>query len=79
MGFRVARKHALKLRWVAFIAGIAVPFVLTGTALLSVGGFSAIASILAALSAIAGVLVERWLFFAEAKHVAMLYYGASNG
>jgi DMSO reductase anchor subunit len=21
------------------------------------------------------VLVERWLFFAEAEHVAMLYYG----
>jgi DMSO reductase anchor subunit len=25
-------------------------------------------------SAGAGVLVERWLFFAEAEHVAMLYY-----
>jgi len=24
----------------------------------------------------AGLLVERWLFFAEAEHVAMLYYGA---
>ena len=25
-----------------------------------------------------GVLVERWLFFAEAKHVVTLYYGATT-
>jgi DMSO reductase anchor subunit len=31
--------------------------------------------LLAALSASAGVLVERWLFFAEAKHTVTLYYG----
>ena len=24
----------------------------------------------------AGLMIERWLFFAEAEHVAMLYYGA---
>jgi DMSO reductase anchor subunit len=29
----------------------------------------------AAVSAFAGVLTERWLFFAEAKHVVTLYYG----
>ena len=23
-----------------------------------------------------GLLIERWLFFAEAEHVSMLYYGA---
>ena len=27
-----------------------------------------------ALCVIAGTFVERWLFFAEAKHVVMLYY-----
>ena len=32
-------------------------------------------AVLAALAAAAGVLVERWLFFAEAEHVSMLYYG----
>jgi hypothetical protein len=26
-----------------------------------------------------GVWVERWLFFAEARHVSMLYYGATLG
>jgi len=30
---------------------------------------------LAALSHGAGVLVSRWLFFAEAEHVVGLYYG----
>lgn len=24
----------------------------------------------------AGIVTERWLFFAEAEHVSMLYYGA---
>jgi DMSO reductase anchor subunit len=24
----------------------------------------------------AGLFIERWLFFAEAEHVVMLYYGA---
>ena len=31
--------------------------------------------LLAALSAYAGVFVERWLFFAEARHVVNLYHG----
>ena len=26
----------------------------------------------------AGALIERWLFFAEAKHVVTLYYGARS-
>lgn len=34
--------------------------------------------ILAACSAYAGVFVERWLFFAEAKHVVNLYHGAQS-
>jgi DMSO reductase anchor subunit len=33
---------------------------------------------LAALSAMAGVLVERWLFFAQARHAVTLYYGSSE-
>ncbi len=28
--------------------------------------------------AMAGVLIERWLFFAEAKHTVMLYFGAAT-
>jgi DMSO reductase anchor subunit len=33
---------------------------------------------LALASATLGVLIERWLFFAEAEHVAMLYYGSET-
>jgi sulfite dehydrogenase (quinone) subunit SoeC len=29
-------------------------------------------------SALLGALVERWLFFAEARHVVMAYYGAPH-
>ena len=31
-----------------------------------------------AASVTIGVLVERWLFFAEAKHTVSLYYGADE-
>ena len=35
-------------------------------------------ALLAAAAAMVGVLVERWLFFAEAKHTVTLYYGAES-
>jgi DMSO reductase anchor subunit len=38
-------------------------------------GLAAPALLLAALAAAVGLLIERWLFFAEAEHVSMLYYG----
>jgi DMSO reductase anchor subunit len=31
-------------------------------------------AVVSAVSASFGVLVERWLFFAEAEHVVMVYY-----
>jgi DMSO reductase anchor subunit len=75
MGFRIARKHRLRLRLVARIAGFAVPLVTTLVALLAT---SALAAALAVLSAALGLVVERWLFFAEARHTVMLYYGAET-
>ena len=75
MGFRIARKHRAKLRRIAVVLAFAVPAALVLVSLL--GGVLAIAaSVLAALSATLGVLVERWLFFAEARHTVTLYYGA---
>lgn len=78
MGFRIARKHAAKLRRLAVLLAFALPLALL--VLLSIlGGWSgSVAAVLAALSATAGVLVERWLFFAEARHAVMLYYGAES-
>ena len=34
-----------------------------------------VAAVVGAVVQIAGMLVERWLFFAEAKHTVTLYYG----
>jgi DMSO reductase anchor subunit len=76
MGFRIARKHRLRLRRVARLAGFAFPIFSSLLALLLGGLSGGIAAGLAVLSAAVGLLVERWLFFAEAKHTVMLYYGA---
>lgn len=76
MGYRVARKHALKLRNLALLLGFGLPAALllvTGAA----GWAAAIAGgVLAVISMAVGIVTERWLFFAEAEHVSMLYYGA---
>ena len=78
MGFRIARKHAAKLRRFALATAFAAPFGLTLLALALGGWTGAAASLLAAALAQLGVMVERWLFFAEAKHTVMLYYGQSR-
>lgn len=74
MGYRVARKHAEKLRLIVLAAAFAAPIV---ASLLSLAGGSAgiAAALFAVLSMALGLIVERWLFFAEAQHVVMLYYG----
>lgn len=76
MGYRIARKHRLRLRAIARIAGFILPGLLTLAALILSGGTAAVAAALAVASAALGLLAERWLFFAEAKHTVMLYYGA---
>jgi DMSO reductase anchor subunit len=43
--------------------------------LLALPSFHHLAALVAVLSHVAGVLVARWLFFAEAEHVVGLYYG----
>ena len=76
MGYRVARKHARSCAtW-----RCCWPFGAAGrlAAADAAAGFGpAVAgALLAVLSMAAGLVIERWLFFAEAEHVAMLYYGA---
>jgi sulfite dehydrogenase (quinone) subunit SoeC len=73
MGYRVARKHAARLRAIAAGLGFALPLALA----LAAFAIPALA-VAAALSASLGILVERWLFFAEAKHTVTLYYGAAT-
>lgn len=77
MGFRIARKHALKLRLIAQALAFSLPLLLLAAAfgLSAMPWLSAGLSLVAAVSQVAGMLVERWLFFAEAKHTVTLYYG----
>jgi DMSO reductase anchor subunit len=75
MGFQVGREHRLRLRLVARVSAFVVPLLAT---LVALAAGSILAAALAVLSAALGLVVERWLFFAEAKHTVMLYYGASG-
>jgi DMSO reductase anchor subunit len=78
MGYQVARKHALKLRLIALGLGFTAPAILVFLATL-VTGWAAVALLaLAAIGNAIGTLTERWLFFAEARHTVMLYYGSET-
>lgn len=73
MGFVVARKHARKLRTIALMLFAGLPL-LVGLLVAAAPSQSGSLLWLASLSALGGAMVERWLFFAEAKHVVMTYY-----
>lgn len=73
MGYVLARKHAAKLRRIALTLFAALPLGLALVALASPAAGGALMGA-AALSALLGALVERWLFFAQARHVVTLYY-----
>lgn len=78
MGYHVARKHGDKLRRVAYVAGLGVPVLALIVGLESGGGPAIAAAVIAAVSGHLGIVVERWLFFAEATHTVTLYYGAES-
>ena len=69
-GFALARRHATMLRAAALVLafGIPLPWLLTDMAHWQ-------AALAPAASCIIGLLVERWLFFAEARHTVRLYHG----
>lgn len=67
--YQVGRRHAQRLRVIAILLMVVVPIALL---LLSLG--HAVAAV-AVVSHAVGVLVARWLFFAQAEHVVGLYYG----
>jgi DMSO reductase anchor subunit len=74
MGYVLARKHARRLRLVAVLLFALLPSLCALPVLAvphaSPGPWMALAFV----SALLGALVERWLFFAEAKHLVTLYY-----
>jgi DMSO reductase anchor subunit len=73
MGYKVARKHAQKLRRATLLFAFGLPIVLV--LISQVPGLAITGALLATLSLAVGLIIERWLFFAEAEHVSMLYYG----
>ena len=73
MGFVLARKHSRRLREIALFLFGAMPVVVAVCALLW-PALTVASACVAILAVIAGAFVERWLFFAEARHVVMLYY-----
>lgn len=75
MGYRIARKHATKLRLFVHFFAFGAPLVAVAISLVAGGGIGIAAAIIAVVAQAPGILVERWLFFAEAKHVVTLYYG----
>ncbi len=67
--FVVGRKHSLKLRVISMVLFAVIPIFLLMLP------FSHWLMIPVVVSHVAGALVSRWLFFAEAEHVVGLYYG----
>ncbi|TXK64834.1 dimethyl sulfoxide reductase anchor subunit family protein [Alkalisalibacterium limincola] len=73
MVFVFARKHAGVMRLAALVLGVALPA--GGFALAwALPGLAFPALALAVLCFQGGALLERWLFFAEARHVVSRYY-----
>lgn len=73
MGFVLARKHAARLRMIALALFGAAPLLLAALAF-AWPASAPVGLSIAALAALLGTLVERWLFFAQARHVVALYY-----
>lgn len=74
MGYVLARKHGHSLRVLCLAAITICSLLFLASAMeasLAVG-----AAIAALLPGTLAVFVERWLFFAQARHVVTLYYGA---
>ena len=65
----VGRRHAQKLRVIAFGLGYVLPV------LLLLLPFNHLIALVAVISHLSGIAASRWLFFAEAEHVVGLYYG----
>ncbi|MAL03101.1 MAG: DMSO reductase [Arenimonas sp.] len=73
MGFVLARKHARKLRVIALLLFGLVPLLCCWLAWMVPEAATPVLAV-AVLASLLGALVERWLFFAEARHLVMLYY-----
>ena len=73
MVYIVAQKHSHKLRWITLVLCFLTPSLLF--IIISYKNIFFLAVfVIAILLHLTGVLIARWLFFAEAEHVVGLYY-----
>jgi hypothetical protein len=68
--FRIARQHAQAVRAAALALGFAIPLIW-----LVSGPRDWVVALSVAVVAMIGLLAERWLFFADARHTVRLYHG----
>lgn len=76
MGFVLARRHAVRLRRIALVLFAGVPVLALALVALAPALPALALNLAAALAALLGAAVERWLFFAQARHMVMQYYGS---
>jgi DMSO reductase anchor subunit len=74
MGYQVARRHARKLRLYAELFAFIAPAGLVLATVILAPATTTAAAVIAAVSIALGLLIERWLVFAQARHVVTLYY-----
>ena len=75
MGFKIARKHAGKIRAYALAFTFMMPFAVIILSPYGPPDYAFGLLTVAVFFTTIGIALERWLFFAEAKHVVTLYYG----
>ena len=72
MGFRIARKHSARLNLIAVVSGLVIPGALV---VIAWSGHHPAFWLIAGMPFLfTGLIIERWLFFAEARHLVTLYY-----
>lgn len=73
-GYQVAAERLARLRVLSLVLAFGAPLFLLSVLMSGRLGFAAVPAAL--LSAAVGIFIERWLFFADARHVVNLYHGA---
>ena len=78
-GYQMSAHRIRSLRFVVLVLAFIVPIILLITLFAnSSAPVTMTTATVAAVSAILGTFIERWLFFAEANHVVNLYHGRQS-
>jgi len=78
MVFKVGRKHRMRLRRLSVLLAFVIAPV-AALMLLIAPNWGAVLTSVGMFAVVLGLAVERWLFFAEARHMVERYYAPSDG